>query len=82
MPQNLFKKSAYVQVKWLGVVRQQAMTWANVDPDLYHRMSSQGYNKLNKNPLIDFRIRFVTESGANDDKFVTVNMYIKHFHPS
>ena len=25
---------------WLGVIRQQAITWANVDPDLCHHMMS------------------------------------------
>ena len=31
---------------WLGVVRQQAITWANVDPDLCHHMVSLGHNEL------------------------------------
>ena len=31
---------------WLGVVRQQAITWANVDPDLCHHMASLGLNEL------------------------------------
>ena len=31
---------------WLGVVRQQAITWANVDPDLCHHMASLGHNEL------------------------------------
>ena len=32
--------------KWLGAVRQQATTWANVDPDLCHHMASLGHNGL------------------------------------
>ena len=31
---------------WLGAVRHQAITWANVDPDLCHHMSSLGHNEL------------------------------------
>ena len=31
---------------WLGAVRQQAITWANVDPDLQRRMASLGHNVL------------------------------------
>ena len=29
---------------WLGAIRQQAITWANVDADLCYHMSSQGPN--------------------------------------
>ena len=32
--------------EWLGAVRQQAITWANVDPDLYRKMASLGFNEL------------------------------------
>ena len=31
---------------WLGAVRQQAVTWTNVDTDLCHHMVSQGHNEL------------------------------------
>ena len=31
---------------WLGAVRQQAITWANVDPDLCRHMTSLGPNEL------------------------------------
>ena len=31
---------------WLGAVRQQAITWANVDPVLCHRMASLGHHEL------------------------------------
>ena len=31
---------------WLGAVRQQAITWANFDPDLCRQMASLGHNEL------------------------------------
>ena len=31
---------------WLGAVRQQANTWANIDPDLCRHMASLGLNEL------------------------------------
>ena len=31
---------------WLGALRQQAITWANVDPDLCRHMVSLGHNEL------------------------------------
>ena len=31
---------------WLGAVRQQAITWTNVDPDLSRHMASLGHNEL------------------------------------
>ena len=44
MPQAFINdKSAFV----LGAVRQHAITWANVDPDLCRYMASLGHNKLN-----------------------------------
>ena len=47
MPQDLTDdKSTLVQV-WLGAVRQQAITWAIVDPDLCRHMASLGHNELN-----------------------------------
>ena len=33
---------------WLGAVRKQAITWANVDPDLSRQMASLCLNELNK----------------------------------
>ena len=33
---------------WLGAVRQQAITWANVDPDLCRHMASLCHNELMK----------------------------------
>ena len=32
--------------QWLGAVRQQAITWANVDPDFWPHMASLGDNGL------------------------------------
>ena len=31
---------------WFGAVRQQAITWANVDPDICRQMASLGLNEL------------------------------------
>ena len=31
---------------WLGAVRQQAITWTTVDPDLCHHKASLGHNEL------------------------------------
>ena len=44
---------------WLGAVRQQAFTRANVDPDLRHHMVSLGHNELSNvlgkvNKLVTF----------------------------
>ena len=54
-------KSTLVQVMaCLGVIRQQAITSANVDPDLCHHMASLGLNELThygskmENDIIDF----------------------------
>ena len=33
--------------QWLGAIGQQAITWANVDPDLCRHMVSLGQNELN-----------------------------------
>ena len=38
-------QSTLVQ-EWLGAVRQQAITWANVDPDLCRHMVSLDHNEL------------------------------------
>ena len=32
--------------KWLGAFQQQAITWANVDPDLIRHIASLGHNDL------------------------------------
>ena len=32
---------------WLGAFKQQAITWANVDPDVCCHMVSLGHNELN-----------------------------------
>ena len=32
---------------WLGAVRQQAKTWANVDPDICRHLASLDHNELN-----------------------------------
>ena len=35
---------------WFGAVKQQAITWANVDPDLCCHMVSLGHSKLIHGP--------------------------------
>ena len=43
MPENpIDDKSALVQI-WLDAVRQEAITWANVEPDLCRHMASSGH---------------------------------------
>ena len=39
--------------KWLGPVRQQVITWANVEPDLCRHMASLGYNELIRQKLVN-----------------------------
>ena len=34
------------ELHWWSVNRQQAITWANVDPDLCRHMASLGHNEL------------------------------------
>ena len=34
--------------RWIGTVRQLAVTWANFDPDLWHHMTSLCHNELIK----------------------------------
>ena len=40
-----YDKSTLVQV-WLGAYRHQAITWVNVDSDLFRQMASLGLNEL------------------------------------
>ena len=37
----------------VGAVRQQAITWTNVDPDLWRHVASLGHNELDQllNPI-------------------------------
>ena len=43
---KLLTRSQYWFRQWLGAVRQQTITWANVDPVLYCYMVSPGHNGL------------------------------------
>ena len=38
--------SSHWFTQWSGTSRQQAITWANVCPDLFRHMVSPGHNKL------------------------------------
>ena len=46
---TLLMKSQHWFRLWLGAVRQQAITWANVDPDLCRQMVSLSLNELKIN---------------------------------
>ena len=46
LPQGLTDGYQNWSTKWLGVVRQQAITWANVEQALWRHMASQGHNGL------------------------------------
>ena len=46
---------------WLGTVRQQAITWANVDPDLCCHMASPGHSELTHWPLEDVVIILIVQ---------------------
>ena len=39
-------------MQWLGAVRQQAITWANVDPELCRHMASLDLNELTLLPAL------------------------------
>ena len=42
MPQNIFDDKS----RWVGAIRQQAITWANVDQDLCCHMATLGLIEL------------------------------------
>ena len=46
MPKDRLMISQHWFKYWLGAVRQQAITWANVDSDLCRHMASLGHNVL------------------------------------
>ena len=46
MPQYLINEKSILFRQWLGAVRQQAITWTNIDLDLCHHMASQDHNEL------------------------------------
>ena len=50
MPLDLTDDSQHWFRKWLGAVKQQAITWDNVDPDLCRHMVSLGHNELKQSP--------------------------------
>ena len=67
MPQNLTDdKSTLVQV-WLGGIRQQAICWVNVDPDLCRHMASLGVNDLTPPERGNLYHRFLNEGNNQDD---------------
>ena len=47
MPLDLTDENSTLVQVMACAIRQQAITWANVDPDLCHQMASLGLNELN-----------------------------------
>ena len=45
---------------WLDAVKQQAITWANVGPDLCHHKASFRHNELTWSHLYDFVMEHLT----------------------
>ena len=43
---------------WLAAIRHQAITWANVDPDLCRHMASLAHNDLTLYEIISFEERY------------------------
>ena len=52
-------------MEWLGAVRQQAITWSNVDPDLCPHMTSPGHNELNPMMAMNFVPHGIAKLGNN-----------------
>ena len=50
MPQNLTNERTTQVRQWLGTIRQQAITWSNVDPDICLHMAWLGQNRLKNFP--------------------------------
>ena len=57
---------------WLGAIRHQAITWANVDPVLYHHMASFGHSELinihYKDIIISLKIVYSTIYSGIDQR--------------
>ena len=60
--------------QWLGAIRQQAITWTNVDPDIFHHMASPGHNELKA--MAEYVSSKSHQNVAVLDMFVT---YVIHF---
>ena len=58
--------------QWLGAIRQQPITWANVDPDLWYHMVSLGHNELK---LIYLTLNGQSKSGW-DQSTMTATMVV------
>ena len=54
VPQYLTDHSPHLFRKWLGAVRQQAITWTNVDLDPCRHMTSLGHKELNGHIIFGF----------------------------
>ena len=82
MCEILWNKYSFIQ--WLGAVRQQAITWANVDPDLCRQIASLGLNELINPYHGDYARKIITTSpnefrGHNISYLCNIFECIHHF---
>ena len=68
MPLDLTDDKSTLPQVMLGAVRQQAITWADVDTDLCRHMASQGHNELKPGNL---PVHYQTISWINADLLST-----------
>ena len=64
-------KSILVQV----MAWHQAITWANVDPDLCHHMVSLGHNELNQFKTIDFQTYVLAQRHHGNEKPCEIKLW-------
>ena len=60
IPVNVGKYSQYWFSTWFAAVRQQAISWANVDPYIPRHMASLGHNYLIYCRLLKFTVKKYT----------------------
>ena len=52
-----YRHVIFKQILVIGAVRQQAITWANVDPDLYRHLASPGHSELSNHEAVVYIVR-------------------------
>ena len=69
--------------KWLGAVMQHAITWANIDLDLYHHISSLGHNELMQdNRAASAECGFFCKINQSWNQWIlkfVISVYLVHF---
>ena len=66
---------------WLGAIRQQAITWVNVHPDLHHHMVSPCHNEVNTKyiPMMTNSVQWTHVwwdfNGLNRNYYDTYNIF-------